>query len=69
MSSDPARPDQARTVRARFTAPPAPRPRWLRRGPLDLVFAADVLIAVIATGLTISSLGNHNALHLSLIHI
>jgi len=50
-------------VRARFTAPPAPRPRWLRRGPLDLVFAADVLIAVIAFALTISSLGNHNAAH------
>jgi len=63
MSSGPARPDQARPVRARFTAPPAPRPRWLRRGPLDLVFAADVLIAVIAFALTISSLGNHNASH------
>ena len=63
MSSGPARPERARPLWARVTAPPAPRPRWLRRGPLDLVFAADVLIAVIATGLTISSLGNHNALH------
>src|SRR5215471_19004263 len=61
MSSGPARPDQARPVRARVTAPPAPRPRWLQRGPLDLVFVADVLTAVIAFGLTISSLGNQNA--------
>jgi len=63
MSSSPARAERTRPLRARVTAPPAPRPRWLRRGALDLVFAADVLIAVIATGLTISSLGNHNALH------
>jgi len=63
MSSSPARAERTRPLRARVTAPPAPRPRWLRRGQLDLVFAADVLIAVIATGLTISSLGNHNALH------
>jgi len=63
MSSGPARPERARPLWARVTAPPAPRPRWLRRGALDLVFAADVLIAVIATGLTVSSLGNHNASH------
>src|SRR5215469_6564703 len=63
MSSGPARPDQARPLRARFTAPPAPRPRWLRLGRLDLVFIADVLTAVIAFALTVSSLGNHNASH------
>jgi signal transduction histidine kinase len=58
MSSGPAR-----LLRARVTAPPAPRPRWLRRGALDLVFIADVLIAAVAFGLTVSSLGNHNATH------
>jgi signal transduction histidine kinase len=61
MSSGPARPEQARPLRARVTAPPAPRPRWLRRGRLDLVFAADVLIAVIAFVLTNKSLTNANA--------
>jgi hypothetical protein len=27
------------------TNPPAPRPRWLRRGRFDLVEIADILIA------------------------
>jgi len=63
MSSGPARPDRARPLRARVTAPPAPRPRWLRRGRLDLVFVADVLLAVIIFGLTDSALGNANASH------
>jgi signal transduction histidine kinase len=56
MSSGSARP-----ARARVTAPPAPRPRWLRRGPLDFVAIADVLIAVIAFVLTNSALGGANA--------
>jgi signal transduction histidine kinase len=63
MSSSPARPDRARPVRARITAPPAPRPRWLRLGRLDLVFVADLLIAIIIFGLTDSALGNANASH------
>jgi signal transduction histidine kinase len=63
MSSGPARPDPARPVRARVTAPPAPRPRWLRLGRLDLVFVADLLIAIIIFGLTDSALGNANASH------
>src|SRR5215469_627875 len=63
MSSGPARPDQAHPLRAHVTAPPAPRPRWLRRGRLDLVFVADVLLAVIIFGLTDSALGNANASH------
>ena len=56
MSSGPARP-----VRARVTAPPAPRPRWLRLGRLDFVAIADVLIAVIAFVLTNSALAGANA--------
>jgi signal transduction histidine kinase len=58
MSSGPARP-----LRARVTAPPAPRWRWLRRGRLDLVFVADVLIAVIAFVLTNRALDSQNAAH------
>jgi len=57
----------ARTVRAGLaadvTAPPAPRPRWLRRGRFDLVAVADALIAVIAFGLTNSALGTQSAQH------
>jgi len=63
MSSGPARPEQAHPLRARVTAPPAPRPRWLRRGRLDLVFIADVLIAVIAFVLTNKVLASANASH------
>jgi signal transduction histidine kinase len=58
MSSAPARP-----ARARVTAPPAPRPRWLRLGRVDLVAAADGLIAIIAFALTNSSLARENASH------
>jgi len=61
MSSSPARPERARPLRARITAPPAPRRRWLRRGRLDLVFIADVLIAVIAFVLTNKALTAANA--------
>ena len=57
----------ARAVRAGLatgvTAPPAPRPRWLRRGRFDLVEVADALIAIIAFGLTNSALGNQAARH------
>src|SRR5436190_6785180 len=58
MSSGSARP-----LSARVTAPPAPRPRWLRRGRLDVVFIADVLIAVIAFVLTNRALDSQNAAH------
>src|ERR1700751_5076706 len=63
MSSGPARPEQARPLRARVTAPPAPPPRWLRRGRLDLVVIADVLIAVVAFLLTNKVLASANASH------
>src|SRR5438034_11518693 len=45
------------------TNPPAPRPRWLRRGRFDLVEIADILIALICFGLTNSALTNQNAHH------
>jgi signal transduction histidine kinase len=57
----------ARTVRAGLaagvTAPPAPRPRWLRRGRFDLVEVADALIAIVAFGLTNSAIGTQAAQH------
>ena len=62
MSTGPAR--AVRTgLAAGVTAPPAPRPRWLRRGRFDLVEVADALIAIIAFGLTNSALGTQNARH------
>jgi signal transduction histidine kinase len=45
------------------TNPPAPRPRWLRRGRFDLVEVADVIIALICFGATNSVLSNANASH------
>jgi signal transduction histidine kinase len=62
MSTGPARAVRA-GLAAGVTAPPAPRPRWLRRGRFDLVEVADALIAIIAFGLTNSALGNQNAQH------
>ena len=46
---------------AGVTAPPAPRPRWLRRGRVDLAFLADVAIAVICFAATNAQLGSQNA--------
>jgi signal transduction histidine kinase len=43
---------------AGVTAPPAPRPRWLRRGRIDLVAVADAIIALICFAATNSTLGN-----------
>src|SRR5215468_440 len=45
------------------TNPPAPRPAWLRRGRFDLVFIADVVIALIAFGATDGMLGTEAARH------
>src|SRR5438309_264879 len=45
------------------TNPPAPRPRWLRRGRYDLVEVADVIIALIGFAVTNSALTNANASH------
>jgi signal transduction histidine kinase len=43
---------------AGVTAPPAPRPKWLRRGRIDLVTALDVIIALITFAATNSRLAN-----------
>jgi signal transduction histidine kinase len=45
---------------AGVTRPPAPRPRWLRRGRIDLVAVADVIVALIAFAATNSTLTNHH---------
>ena len=45
------------------TNPPAPRPRWLRRGRYDLVEVADVILALICFAITNSTLTNENASH------
>src|SRR5947209_13576600 len=53
-----ARRQIAAVFAAGVTAPPAPRPRWLRRGRIDLVAVADVIIALICFAATNSTLGN-----------
>jgi signal transduction histidine kinase len=45
------------------TNPPAPRPRWLRRGRYDLVEVADVITALICFAVTNSTLTDENARH------
>lgn len=45
------------------TRPPSPRPHWLRRGRFDLVFVADVVIAVIVFAATDRVLGIEAARH------
>jgi signal transduction histidine kinase len=45
---------------AGVTRPPAPRPRWLVRGRIDLVAVADVIVALICFGATDSTLTNHH---------
>ncbi|SRR5579871_1926741 len=47
------------------TRPPAPRPRWLRRGRIDLVAVADVIVALICFASTNSTLDNHHPTNLS----
>ncbi len=53
----------SRTFVTDTTNPPAPRPRWLRRGRYDLVEVADVIIALICFAIANSSLTNENASH------
>jgi signal transduction histidine kinase len=48
---------------AGVTAPAAPRPRWLMRGRVDLVWVADVVVALISFAATNSTLENHNPDH------
>jgi signal transduction histidine kinase len=60
-------PSPRRRIAAAFaagvTAPAAPRPRWLMRGRVDLVWVADVIVALIAFAATNSTLENHNPDH------
>jgi signal transduction histidine kinase len=44
------------------TSPPAPRPRWLRRGRFDLVEIADVITALICFAITNSTLASQNSI-------
>jgi signal transduction histidine kinase len=48
---------------AGVTAPAAPRPRWLMLGRVDLVWVADVVVALICLAATTSTLGNEHARH------
>ena len=48
------------------TDPPSPHPAWLQRfqrGPVDVVFLADALLAIILFGITASWLETQNAVH------
>jgi signal transduction histidine kinase len=45
---------------AGVTRPPAPRPRWLKRGRVDLVTAVDVIVALICFAATNSKLANQH---------
>jgi signal transduction histidine kinase len=51
----------AAVLAAGVTEPPAPRPRQLRRGRVDLVFLADTAAALILFAITINVLTNANA--------
>src|SRR6266545_4022506 len=56
----------ASLVAAGATDPPSPHPTWLRRfqrGPVDVVFLADAVLAVILFGTTDSWLETQNAMH------
>jgi signal transduction histidine kinase len=55
----------AAVVAAGVTRPPAPRPRWLKRGRVDLVAVADVIVALICFGATSSQLSNQHPTHAS----
>src|SRR5579871_3132474 len=50
-------------IAAGVTDPPTPRRRRLRLGRVDLVFAADLLIALICWLTTTNSLGSVQAAH------
>jgi signal transduction histidine kinase len=55
-----ARRQIAAVFAAGVTRPPAPRPRWLTRGRIDLVAVADVIVALICFAATNSKLANQH---------
>jgi signal transduction histidine kinase len=59
--------NEVRSIAATFvtdtTNPPAPRPRWLRRGRFDLVEIADVITALICFAIANSTLASQNSNH------
>jgi signal transduction histidine kinase len=59
----------ARRIRAVWAAgvtqPPAPRPRWLTRGRIDLLALLDVIVALICFAATASKLDNQHPPHAS----
>jgi signal transduction histidine kinase len=60
-----ARRQIAAVFAAGVTRPPAPRPRWLRRGRIDLVAVADVIVALICFATTNSKLTNQHPTNVS----
>jgi signal transduction histidine kinase len=61
MSSEPDRGRIAEAFATGVTRPATPRPARLRRGRLDLVFALDVVVALICLGATANTFGNAHA--------
>jgi signal transduction histidine kinase len=59
--------NEVRSIAATFvtdtTNPPAPRPRWLRRGRFDLVEIADVITALICFAIANATLASQNSNH------
>jgi signal transduction histidine kinase len=57
--------NEVRSIAATFvtetTNPPAPRPRWLRRGRFDLVEIADVITALICIAIANATLTSQNS--------
>jgi signal transduction histidine kinase len=62
MSSD-LRSRITATIVTGVTLPPTPRPARLRRGRVDLVFAADVLTTIVCWGITSGVLATQNTQH------
>ena len=59
----------AGVVAVGVTRPPAPRPRWLMRGRVDLVAVTDVIVALICFGATNSTLSNRHPVNASAVVI
>jgi signal transduction histidine kinase len=60
-----ARRQIAAVFAAGVTQPPTSRPRWLRRGRIDLVAVVDVIVALICFAATISKLDNQHPVNAS----